>query len=267
KVAERTNELVHAEKMASLGTLTAGVAHEINNPTNFVHVSTQNLMADLETFQTFIFDLAGEDADEEILESFRQQFKPLYQHLETIKDGTERIKIIVQDLRAFTQLDSATHKTVVITDCLQSTINLVRTKNQAVARFVTEFESTPELLCFPAQLNQVFMNLIVNACDAIREKLRQQNLDTPGQVTVGCRTLDNAVEITVKDDGCGMSDVTKNKLFEPFYTTKDVGEGTGLGLSISYGIVQKHDGELTVESELGVGSSFTLLLPIQKPSA
>ncbi|MCJ8270084.1 MAG: ATP-binding protein, partial [Psychrosphaera sp.] len=261
KVFDRTNELVHAEKMASLGTLTAGVAHEINNPTNFVHVSAQNLTADLEKFQKFLFDLAGEDAEQAILDSFNQRLKPMYQHLATIKDGTQRIKLIVKDLRAFTQLDAADHKTVVITECLQSTINLVKTKNRSVANFVTEFIDAPELLCYPAQLNQVFMNLIVNACDAIRAKLHQQKIDTPGQVTVGCRVVDEHIEITVKDDGCGMNEQTKKKLFEPFYTTKDVGEGTGLGLSISYGIVQKHSGELSVESVLGEGSVFKLTLP------
>ncbi|NQZ08207.1 MAG: DUF4154 domain-containing protein [Algicola sp.] len=262
KVFDRTNELVHAEKMASLGTLTAGVAHEINNPTNFVHVSTQNLMADLENFQQFLFKLAGEDAEQAILDSFNQRFKPMYQHLATIKDGTQRIQLIVKDLRAFTQLDAADHKTVVITECLQSTINLVKTKNNSVAKFSTEFVDAPKLLCYPAQLNQVFMNLIVNACDAIRAKLRQQKDDTPGQVIGGCRVVDEHIEITVKDDGCGMNEQTKKKLFEPFYTTKDVGEGTGLGLSISYGIVQKHGGELSVESVLGEGSVFKLTLPI-----
>ncbi|NQZ10021.1 MAG: HAMP domain-containing histidine kinase [Algicola sp.] len=255
-------QLVQSEKMVSLGTLTAGVAHEINNPTNFIHVSVQNLTVDLARFQQFVLDLAGDEADEEILDSFRQQFSLLYEHLNIIKDGTQRIKTIVTDLRTFSQLDNADHSTVAITNGLQSTINLVRTKNKAIAIFVTEFESHPQLLCYPAQLNQVFMNLIVNACDAIRDKLRQHDSDKPGQVTVGCRTLGDAIEITIKDNGCGMSDETRNKLFEPFYTTKAVGEGTGLGLSISYGIVQKHGGELSVESEVGVGTVFTLRLAV-----
>jgi two-component system NtrC family sensor kinase len=270
QVKERTNKLIQAEKMASLGTLTAGVAHEINNPTNFIHVSTENLATDLNRFKQFIFELAGEDADEEILENFRKHFNPLHQHLLTIKNGSERIRVIVKDLHAFTQLNSAEHKPIVIAQCLQSIINLIKTQNQAVAQFVTEFEPSNELLCYPAQLNQTFMNLINNACDAIREKQRQNDLQndrqnkqgTPGLITVGCRTVDNAIEITIKDNGCGMSDETKKKLFEPFFTTKTVGEGTGLGLSIAYGIVQKHDGELSVESELGEGSMFRLRLPV-----
>ena len=259
EIVDTQQQLVQSEKMASLGTLTAGVAHEINNPTNFVHVSTQNLEADLRVFQQFLFELAGDDADEEILDSFSKRFQPLYTHLSTIKNGTERIKIIVQDLRTFTQLDSAKQKTVKVTGLLQSTINLVETQFLGIIDFVTEFDVTPELHCYPAQLNQVFMNLIVNACDAIQT--RQQ--DTPGQgkVLIGCRMVGGKVEISIKDNGCGMTLATKTKLFEPFYTTKEVGKGTGLGLSISWGIVQKHGGELTVESSFGAGTTFLLRMP------
>ena len=257
-------QLVQSEKMASLGILTAGVAHEINNPTNFVHVSAQNLEVDLSRCQQFIVDLAGDDADSEVLASFDKQFRPLHQHLATIKDGTERIKIIVQDLRSFSQLDAADKKTVDIAALLQSTVHLIQTKYLEIADFDTAFESSPELLCYPAQLNQVFMNLIVNACDAIRDKQQQQEKNatdkTRGKITIGCRLTADKVEISVKDNGCGMTEQTKNKLFEPFYTTKEVGEGTGLGLSISYGIVQQHQGELSVESELGVGSVIYLRL-------
>ncbi|NQZ06398.1 MAG: GAF domain-containing protein [Algicola sp.] len=263
ELIETQQQLVQSEKMASLGVLTAGVAHEINNPTNFVHVSTQNLEVDLSRFEQFLFDLVGDDADEEITDSFRQQFEPLYQHLATIKDGTERIKLIVRDLRAFTQLDSADKKTVFITDCLQSTVNLVQTKYLEVALFVVDFKSRPEMLCYPAQLNQVFMNLIVNACDAIREKQQHQTPPTQGRIVIGCQTTADEVQITVQDNGCGMDEHTQNKLYEPFYTTKEVGEGTGLGLSISYGIVQKHGGRLTVTSQLNEGTTFVLGLPRQ----
>lgn len=262
EIINAQEQLVQAEKMVSLGSLTAGVAHEINNPTNFVHVSAQNLEVDLSRFEKFIFELAGEDADDEILDSFREQFKPLYDHLTTIKDGTERIKVIVQDLRAFTQLDVLDPKTVDITDCLQSTLNLVQTQYLDVAEFTTDFKEHPQLLCHPAQLNQVFMNLIVNACDAIREKQAEQHDKTPGQIHIGCNVVDKYVEVTIKDNGSGMTEETKNRLFEPFYTTKAVGEGTGLGLSISFGIVNKHNGELIVDSTPGKGSKFTLKLPM-----
>ena len=267
-IIDTQQQLVQAEKMASLGTLTAGVAHEINNPTNFVHVSTQNLEIGLQRFQQFLFDLVDDTASDEILDSFKQQFDPLYEHLTTIKNGTHRIKIIVQDLRAFTQLDSAEQQIVTITELLQSTVNLVKTRFMAVTEFVTEFEDTPKLDCYPAQLNQVFMNLIVNACDAIQTRQQSLSGDLPlkGQIIIGCKvrqdTFGKTLEISIKDNGCGMTAKTKNKLFEPFYTTKEVGKGTGLGLSISWGIVQRHGGELSVESELGRGSIFSLRLPL-----
>jgi signal transduction histidine kinase/ligand-binding sensor domain-containing protein len=275
RVAERTTELVQSEKMASLGTLTAGVAHEINNPTNFVHVSAQNLRVDLARFQRFVIELAGDDTEEEVLENFRQQFKPLYEHLAIIKDGTRRIKTIVEDLHVFTQIDLADKKSVNINECLQSTLNLVKTKNRRTAQFVTDFNITPKLLCHPAQLNQVFMSLIVNACDAIRRKqLAQENdPDLPelgdqlvGKIAIKCGVLNQSpqqkIEITVTDDGCGMNEETKTKLFEPFFTTKTVGEGIGLGLSVAYRIVQKHGGTLVVDSEEGVGTVFRLTLPV-----
>ncbi|MFT4929709.1 MAG: signal transduction histidine kinase, partial [Phenylobacterium sp.] len=248
--------------------------HEINNPTNFVHVSTQNLEIDLSRFQQFLFGLVGDDADEAILDSFKERFEPLYTHLETIKKGTERIKIIVKDLRAFTQLDSAEQKTVKITDLLQSMVNLVQTRYQKVAEFSIQFDATPELYCYPAQLNQVFMNLIVNACDAIECRLAGlqgvRASKVKGRVVIGCQTLvhgghsghsgQSVIEVFVSDNGCGMTDDVKNHLFEPFFTTKEVGKGTGLGLSIAFGIVQKHGGELLVESELGVGSVLRVRL-------
>ncbi len=275
-------KLVQSEKMASLGTLTAGVAHEINNPTNFVHVGVQNLEADLGKVQQFIIDLAGDDADEEILDTFKQQFAPLFEHLATIQDGTERIKTIVQDLRSFSRLDSGEKRSVKITDCVQSTVNLVRTKYVEVTEIITDFTDAPIIPCHPAQLNQVFMNLIVNACDAITDKQRQQHSQQHqqhqrqnqhhddqnlkhtkqrGKITIGCRQIDSMVEISLQDNGSGMSEETKNKLFEPFYTTKGVGEGTGLGMAISFGIIEEHGGTIAVQSTEGVGSVITVKLP------
>ncbi len=257
-----TEELVHSEKMASLGTLTAGVAHEINNPNNFVHVSAENLEVDLQKLNRFIIDLAGENADNSVLESFRQQFDELHRHVETIKHGSKRIKTIVQDLRAFTQLDSHSRKTVCIADSINSTVNLVRTNFEQTAEFITEFNGDLPVDCYPAQLNQVFMILIVNACDAIKLKQKQLKLEHErGTVIIRCTAVKDTIEVTVQDNGCGMDEITKKKLFEPFYTTKEVGKGTGLGLSIAYGIVQNHNGELSAQSTLGEGSTITLTLP------
>jgi signal transduction histidine kinase len=265
-VKTRTSELVQAEKMASLGTLTAGVAHEINNPTNFVHVSVQNLEVDLSNFQQFIFTMAGDDADQEVLDSFTEKFKPLYAHINTIKNGTDRITAIVQDLRTFTHADAAQKQTVDINEVIQSTVNLVKTKYIELADIITQFDQIPPLPCYPAELNQVFMNLIINACDAIKDKQGIDNNKGLGQIIIASSFADDskerAIVVTIKDNGCGMTERTKNKLFEPFYTTKEVGKGTGLGLSISYGIVQKHQGKLLVDSHLDIGTEFKVILPL-----
>ena len=129
--------------------------------------------------------------------------------------------------------------------------------------FITDFEDEPYLICYPSQLNQVLMNLVVNACDAIRERQAKEDNNEPGKIIIGCRSLISEVQITIKDNGSGMDESTKARLFEPFYTTKEVGKGSGLGLSISYGIVKKHQGQLTVESQTGVGTVFKLLLPFK----
>ncbi len=253
-------QLIQQEKMASLGTLTAGVAHEINNPTNFVHVSAQNLEVDLARVELFFIELAGEDADKAILDTFAQQFRPLHEHLSTIQDGTERIKNIVKDLRLFTQLDSEQKQTLDVAQCIESTLHLVKTKYLETVSFKTCYEGDAKIEGYPSQLNQVFMNLFVNACDAMRDR---KNQDTLGEITVKCRRCTEHLEVSIADNGCGMDEVTKTKLFEPFFTTKAVGHGTGLGLSISYGIVQKHGGELSVHSQVDVGTEFTLKLPLE----
>jgi signal transduction histidine kinase len=183
------------------------------------------------------------------------------QHSTPVAADEDRLLQIMHNLvgNAIKFTDSGS---VTVGDCLKATINLMKTTYLEVAEFITEFEPAPQLLCYAAQLNQVFMNLIVNACDAIKEKQTAQGNKNLGRVNVRCYCVDNVIEITVSDNGNGMTEQTKNKLFEPFYTTKSVGEGTGLGLSISYGIVQKHGGELTVKSELGQGTEFRLRLPV-----
>ncbi|NQZ11086.1 MAG: response regulator, partial [Algicola sp.] len=266
KVEARTNELMAAqqkmvlsEKLATLGTLMAGVAHEIKNPTNFVNICVDSLEKDLNECEEFIYQLAGEDAEPEVLAGFSMRFTPLHEHIKTIKDGTNRIKSLVRDLKMSSYMDIGEKETVYIDEILMSTINLVAAKFKNEVDIISDFKAHPQLSCYPAKLNQVFMNLIINACDALAEK--QQPGKTRPKIEIGCQICDQQVEISIKDNGCGMSEDTKAKLFEPFYTTKGVAGGTGLGLSISFDIVHKHGGELTVESELGVGTTFHLMLP------
>jgi signal transduction histidine kinase/tetratricopeptide (TPR) repeat protein len=267
RTQETQQQLVLQEKMAGLGTLTAGVAHEINNPTNFVHVAVQNLRVDLTEFKEFIHQLMEGDEDPEILRAFENRFGKLNEHVATMLNGTERIKGIVKDLRSFTRLGEADKKNVRMSECLISTLNLVRTSWQDQINFVTDFGADPEINCWPALLNQVFMNLMVNGCQAIAEKqLKEQQAGRgTGKLKLSIKVhIEHAtLMITFEDEGIGMAEETKSHVMEPFFTTKEVGAGTGLGLSIAYGIVERHGGTLTFTSSVGVGTCFTVALPMQ----
>ena len=177
----------------------------------------------------------------------------------------------MQDLRSFTQQDSDEKQTVNIIEKLQSTLNLVMPQYAETIDFSADFAPDIQLKCYPTKLNQVFMNLVVNACDAIEQRrgelkgqqTSQSAINTErGKVEVGSIITKKTVDIYIKDNGIGMSDETLNRLFEPFYTTKGESKGTGLGLSISYGIIQKHGGELIVDSEPNVGTTFVMRLPL-----
>ena len=255
-------QLVQSEKFASLGTLTAGIAHEINNPINFAHVGAQNLQTGFTELESFLLEMAADDADPEIIAALQNKFTPLYTNIETIKEGTSRVGTIVKDLRFFTHHDKAEQNTVNINECLHSTVNLIKSSYANVTEIIECYGQLPQIYCYPAKLNQVFMNIIVNASDAIRQKIHSQNLDKVGQITISSIKVANNIVITIKDNGCGMNEETQKRLFEPFYTTKDVGAGTGLGLSISYGIIQEHGGNITITSQLGEGSEFVIELPI-----
>jgi signal transduction histidine kinase len=268
---ETQQQMLLQGKMAGLGTLTAGVAHEINNPTNFAHVAAQNLRVDLRAFETWLNALINAEEASELIPIFAQHFKNLHEHIAIMLNGTERIRGIVQDLRAFTRLDQAEKKAVRLSECLLSTLNLVRTSWQEKVEFITEFSDDPVLDCWPALLNQVFMNLLVNGCQAIEEK--QQSHAAGTEIERGKLWLrlteqaqDNTVTIAFQDSGTGIDAASQERIMEPFYTTKPVGVGTGLGLSIAFGIVQKHGGDLYFNSTLGAGSCFIIRLPRQLAS-
>ena len=253
-------KLLLKEKMASLGTLTAGVAHEINNPTNFVHVAAQNLRVDVVEFQQFTANLVEADEAPEILQAFTERFAKLSGHINTMLNGTERIKAIVKDLRTFTHTDQSQKYSFRISECLISTLNFVRSSWQDKIDFFSEFIDDPEIVCWPALLNQVFIHLIVNGAQAIAEK---QKLDRSvrGRIVIRMQIKGDHLQIDFSDNGVGMSAELPTRVLEPFFTTKPVGEGTGLGLSISYGIILQHAGEIQIDSTPGAGSRFSVRLP------
>jgi signal transduction histidine kinase len=253
-------KLLFQEKMVSLGTLTAGVAHEINNPANFAHVGAFNLKKALARFHQFLLELAGEDAPQDLLESLQQHVDALNAHLATISEGTVRIRDLVKDLRTFSRLDKAESSTMSIGESLLSTVSLVRMQYAGSTVIDCQLEADPILKCWPAQLNQVFMNLIVNACQAIEN--RQLSQPGPGLLRIRAWLDGQWLVIDFEDNGGGMSSATQAHVFEPFFTTKTVGEGMGMGLSISFGIIKKHQGTMELRSQEGQGSCFTLRLPL-----
>jgi signal transduction histidine kinase/ligand-binding sensor domain-containing protein len=269
QVRERTAELKFAqqklvlnEKMAAIGTLTAGVAHEINNPVNFAHGGAQVLSQELEGFRRYILELAGGDADARVVQALNERFDELVGRTGLIIEGTTRIQELVQDLRTFSRLDQAGKKAVPIAENILSTVRLVQMQYEEDTEIVCDLAVNPTLECWPARLNQVFMNLIVNACQANREKRSGTPGAPRGTLHIQTRLVGGAVHIAFADSGKGIAPEAAGHMFEPFFTTKPEGEGTGLGLSIAFAIVQKHGGSISVKSVPGGGAVFTIELPL-----
>jgi two-component system NtrC family sensor kinase len=251
--------LVQTEKLASLGRLAAGVAHEINNPIAYV---TNNLAVIRRDTKAALAALdarrRGDQAEAERLEAeadvdyLRENFA---RTCDKTLEGLERVRDIVRNLRDFARLDEADFKEADLNAALQSTIEIARHQlREKDVRLETDFSPLPQVLCHPGKINQVFLNLIVNAIQACNRG---------GRVTTRSRAESGGVIVEVLDDGCGISPEHRSRLFEPFFTTKPVGEGTGLGLSVSFGIVRDHGGAIEVESELGRGSTFRVRLPLR----
>ena len=257
--------LMRSEKMASIGILAAGVAHEINNPLGFI---TSNLrVLDRYFAQMVRFDQIRQQNGHELslptqqaLGESREALDIDYISTEGVDlineslTGAERLRKIVQDLKNFSRVDTPEQEAVTLDSCLESALNICYNDLKYVATIRKEYESLPEVLCHPAQLNQVFLNLLLNAGQAI-------TTPKPGEIVL--RSWHDAafVYASVSDTGKGIPEAIRGRIFDPFFTTKDVGQGTGLGLSISYEIINKHRGELLVESVVGKGTTFTVKLP------
>lgn len=263
KLGEAQSQLLQSEKMASIGVLAAGVAHEINNPVGFVN-------SNLGTLQRYAQDMlallaAYERVEESLAPDALQDIKRLKQDIDAAYlredlgnllteslEGLQRVKRIVQDMKDFSHVDGADRKYANLESGLDSTLNVVWNELKYKAEVVKEYGNIPQIECLPSQLNQVFMNLLINAAHAIEER---------GRITLRTGHDDKTVWVEVEDTGSGIPPERLGRIFEPFFTTKPVGKGTGLGLSLSYGIVQKHGGRIEVSSELGKGSVFKVVLP------
>ena len=269
------NQLIQTEKMSGLGQMIAGVAHEINNPINFIYGNldyakeyTQNLIELLKIYQVKYPkpDSTIQDKIEAIDVDFVQADLPRV--LDSMGVGTERIKGIVNSLRNFSRVDEADFKAVDIHEGIDSTLMILRNRLEEKAKYpkievFKEYGEFPLVECYPGQLNQVFMNLLGNAIDALEEL--NTNLRSP-KIWISTHMITpNFVVITIKDNGQGMNQEISSKLFEPFFTTKPIGKGTGLGLSISYQIiVERHHGTISCNSCMGEGTEFIVTIPIQQ---
>jgi signal transduction histidine kinase len=247
--------------MASIGTMTAGVAHEINNPTNFAHAAVYMMNDEINEIKSFLKQLAGgDDAEPGVLQSLDDKFTKLVELTKTASEGTTRIKTIVEDLRTFSRIDDAKQAQVQVSGLINSTVHLVRTQYDSIL-IETQLGYEPLIKCFPSKLNQVFMNIIVNACQAIESrKLSEKTFE--GKVIIKSVKKDNQLMLTFEDNGGGMNEETMQRVFEPFYTTKDVGSGTGLGMAISFGIIEEHGGSINVESDIDEGTKITIVLDV-----
>lgn len=271
-------QLVDAEKMASLGQLTAGIAHEINNPINFVKSNIGPLQMDIDDLISIIdayqpiHDIRVDEIPEKLKEVKRLKDKIDIDYLKIevdnlvsgIRDGAERTVEIVKGLRTFSRLDEGEIKTVNIYEGLDSTIVLLRNMLNENIIIEKDYQADGVIECFPGKLNQVFMNIISNAIHAI--KLKGDRTEK-NYIRIFSKVVDGMLELHIKDTGVGMSDEVRRKIFDPFFTTKEVGEGTGLGLSIVYKIIFMHFGKIDVQSSPGNGAEFIISLNYQLPAA
>ncbi|PZV05090.1 MAG: hypothetical protein DCF22_24930 [Leptolyngbya sp.] len=275
-------QLVQTEKMASLGQLVAGVAHEINNPVNFIHGNlshtddyAQSLLGLIQLYQKHYPNPVPEiqlEADAVDLAFVQEDLPKL---LASMQIGADRIRQIVLSLRNFSRMDESDYKAVDIHEGLESTLLILQHRLKArperpAIELMKDYANLPLVECYPGQLNQVFMNILANAIDALEEmnakRTYQEIQANPNQITIRTSVLEaNWVEIAIADNGSGMPKPIQEQIFNPFFTTKPIGKGTGMGMSISYQVItEKHGGMLKCLSTPGAGTEFVIQLPIQQ---
>jgi signal transduction histidine kinase len=262
-------QLLQSEKMASIGVLTAGIAHEINNPINFVYAGVNSIMRDfLDVDQVLQLIRDVEESNltpAEIVEQikakkkeydFEEAYKAIGITINDILLGAQRTAEIVQGLRNFSRSEKEEFSFTNLNKIVLGVLVLLRNKYKHHIEIINDLDpNLPDIECKMGKMNQVLMNLVSNAIDAINEK---------GVINISTRLAGDRCIISVKDNGMGMSQDVMSKIFDPFFTTKEVGQGTGLGLSISYGIIEEHNGTIEVISEVGKGTEFIINIPIKQ---
>lgn len=262
--------LIQTDKLASIGQLATGIAHEINNPIGYVGSNIGSLKGYIDELFHIVDAFVAIEAMPENSAEKRRAWADLKSTLELqylredipalldeSNEGIRRVRQIVQDLKDFSHVDNSEHwQSVNLHNGIDSTLNVINNEIKYCADVIKEYGDIPEIECLPGPLNQVFMNLLINAAHAIRQ-------DSRGKITVRTGTKDDQVWIEIGDNGCGISADDLPRIFNPFFTTKPVGKGTGLGLSLAHGIIQKHGGAIQVESIVGEGTRFRVSIPIR----
>jgi two-component system, NtrC family, sensor kinase len=259
QVTKRTRELLQSEKMASIGQLAAGVAHEINNPIGFVNSNLGTLGRYIDDLLRFAALGAATPEGQVLRQNIDLDFlrTDLADLLRESQEGLDRVRKIVANLKDFSRVDQAEWQTADLLAGLESTLNVVWHEIKYKAEIVRELAPLPAVRCVPAQINQVFLNLLVNAAQAI---------PAHGTITLKSGVAGERVWIEIADTGCGMDEATRHHVFEPFFTTKPVGTGTGLGMSVTWDIIQKHGGTIDIDSAPGQGTRMRIWLPVNGPT-
>jgi two-component system, NtrC family, sensor kinase len=271
KLEDAHCQLLQSEKLASIGQLAAGVAHEINNPICFVNANLSSLKdyaAKLLTMLDAYESCGGLLLQDPVIAARLQQVRKeadidfvrsdIASLIAESLEGTDRVRIIVQDLRDFSRAGEAVWEWANIHACLDSTLNVVRNEIRYKAEVIRDYGVLPQVECYPSQLNQVFMNLLINGAQSIAGQ---------GSITIRTGAEGGEVWVAISDTGAGIAPENMARIFDPFFTTKPVGKGTGLGLSLCYGIVERHGGRIAVRSTVGEGTTFTIHLPIQRSAS
>lgn len=268
ELKDTQTKLVHSAKMVSLGQLVAGVAHELNNPIGFIYSNMTHLKEYSEKLIT-LAEIAEKDPPK--LHSLKEEYefdyivKDLPKLVASCQDGARRTRDIVLGLRNFSRLEEAKLQEIDVHQSLDTTLNLLQGEIKNRIEIHRQYEPTPLIHCYASQINQVFMNILSNAVQAIEGTGHIWISTTALKDYKGSKDRRGWVQVSIQDSGKGMSAETLEKIFDPFFTTKGVGQGTGLGLSISYGIVQNHGGEIQARSETGVGTEFIVIIPVYPP--
>jgi len=254
ELQQKEGQLIHSEKMASLGHLVAGISHELNNPISFIYANTKALDKYLNQLEILWGDL---DLAED--NKLHQNFEDLVRELKSIitdnLSGSRNVKELVQNLKNFSRLDQADWKEAHLVEGIESSLKILKPQITEEIEIIRQIDDDPLVFCNPGQLNQVFLNLLSNALQA---------MDGQGKLTISTKIEQGFYVVKISDSGSGIPEDIQKKIFDPFFTTKDVNQGSGLGLSISYTIIKGHKGKLEVDSKLGQGSVFSVQLPINK---